>query len=100
MEQQQLYLNSELKVADVAELIGTSSRNVSDCIKAARGCTFSHFVNTYRIDYAKQLLVNEPDIKVVAVALQSGFANEISFFRTFKSHIGKTPREWKDSQPS
>ena len=100
MEQQQLYLNSELKVADVAELIGTSSRNVSDCIKAARGCTFSHFVNTYRIDYAKQLLVSQPNIKVAAVALQSGFANEMSFFRTFKAHIGMTPKEWKDSQPS
>lgn len=100
MEEQQLYLNSELKVADMAELVGTSSRNVSDCIKAARDCSFSQFVNAYRIDYAKQLLISEPDIKVAAVALQSGFANEMSFFRTFKAHIGMTPKEWKDSQPS
>ena len=100
MEEQQLYLNSELKVADVAELAGTNSRNVSDCIKAARGCSFSQFVNAYRIDYAKQLLVSQPDIKVAAVALQSGFANEMSFFRTFKAHLGMTPKEWKDSQAS
>ena len=100
MENEKSYLNSELKVADIAELVGTSSRNVSDCIKAARGCSFSQFVNTYRIDYAKQLLVSEPDIKVAAVALQSGFANEMSFFRTFKAHIGMTPKEWKDSHSS
>ena len=100
MENEKPYLNSELKVADIAELVGTSSRNVSDCIKAARGCSFSQFVNTYRIDYAKQLLVSEPDIKVAAVALQSGFANEMSFFRTFKAHIGMTPKEWKDSHSS
>ena len=100
MEQQRLYLNSELKVADIAELAGTSSRNVSDCIKAARGCSFSQFVNSYRIDYAKQLLVSEPDIKVAAVALQSGFANEMSFFRTFKTITSMTPKEWKDTQVS
>ena len=100
MENEKPYLNSELKVADIAELVGTSSRNVSDCIKAAHGCSFSQFVNTYRIDYAKQLLVSEPDIKVAAVALQSGFANEMSFFRTFKAHIGMTPKEWKDSHSS
>lgn len=98
MENEKPYLNSELKVADVAEMAGTNSRNVSDCIKAARGCSFSQFVNAYRIDYAKQLLVSEPDIKVVAVALQSGFANEMSFFRTFKAHLGMTPKEWKDTQ--
>lgn len=100
MENEKPYLNSELKVADMAELVGTSSRNVSDCIKVARDCSFSQFVNAYRIDYAKQLLISEPDIKVAAVALQSGFANEMSFFRTFKAHIGMTPKEWKDCQPS
>ncbi|UKK47743.1 helix-turn-helix domain-containing protein [Prevotella sp. E9-3] len=100
MENEKPYLNSELKVADIAELAGTNSRNVSDCIKAARGCSFSQFVNAYRIDYAKQLLVSQPDIKVAAVALQSGFANEMSFFRTFKAHLGMTPKEWKDTQVS
>ena len=100
MENEKPYLNSELKVADVAEMAGTNSRNVSDCIKAARGCSFSQFVNAYRIDYAKQLLVSEPDIKVVAVALQSGFANEMSFFRTFKAITSMTPKEWKDTQVS
>jgi AraC-like DNA-binding protein len=100
MENEKPYLNSELKVADVAEMAGTNSRNVSDCIKAARGCSFSQFVNAYRIDYAKQLLVSEPDIKVAAVALQSGFANEMSFFRTFKAITSMTPKEWKDTQVS
>lgn len=100
MENEKPYLNSELKVADVAEMAGTNSRNVSDCIKAARGCSFSQFVNAYRIDYAKQLLVSDPDIKVGTVALQSGFANEMSFFRTFKAITSMTPKEWKDTQVS
>jgi YesN/AraC family two-component response regulator len=96
MEEQKLYLNSELKISDVAALLGTNSRYVSDCIKTSKGCTFSHFVNTYRINHAKQLIAQQPDIKSIELYLKSGFSNETSFFRTFKSHTGMTPGEWKN----
>lgn len=94
MEEQKLYLNSELKVVDVATKLNTNSRYVSDCIKASRGISFSQFVNAYRIDYAKQLLSRQPDAKLTAIALDSGFTNQTSFFRTFKAITGTTPREW------
>ena len=35
-----------------------------------------------------------PDKKIAAVAIESGFANEMSFFRNFKQVEGVTPREW------
>lgn len=98
MEQQKMYLDSSLKVADVAAVVGTNSRYVSDCIKASHGCAFSQFVNNYRIEHSKRLLLQQPDTKITSVALQSGFANETSFFRTFKSMTGMTPREWVAQQ--
>ena len=98
MEQRKMYLDSSLKVADVAAVVGTNSRYVSDCIKASRGSAFSQFVNNYRIEHSKQLLLQQPDTKITSVALQSGFANETSFFRTFKSMTGMTPREWVAQQ--
>jgi hypothetical protein len=45
--------------------------------------------------YAQQLMRCHPDIKLTEVYLKSGFANEISFFRTFKGITGMTPSEWK-----
>ena len=98
VEQRKMYLDSSLKVADVAAVVGTNSRYVSDCIKASRGCTFTQFVNNYRIEHSKRLLLQQPDAKITSVALQSGFANETSFFRTFKSMTGMTPREWVAQQ--
>lgn len=98
MEQRKMYLDCTLKVADVAAVVGTNSRYVSDCIKASRGCTFTQFVNNYRIEQGKRLLLQQPDTKITSVALQSGFANETSFFRTFKSTTGMTPREWVAQQ--
>jgi AraC-like DNA-binding protein len=94
MTEQQLFKQSELKVADVAALLGTNVRYVSDCINQVEGRSFSQFVNSYRIDYAKQQLRQQPDMKLTVLSLESGFANETSFFRAFKSLTGMTPREW------
>lgn len=94
MEERQLFLNSDLKVSDVAAELGTNSRYISDCIKSGKNATFKQFVNDYRVEYAKQLMQQHPDWKMSAVGLKSGFSNEMTFFRTFKLLTGMTPREW------
>jgi YesN/AraC family two-component response regulator len=99
MEEQKPFLNCELKVSDVATLLATNSRYISESIKATRGITFVHFINTYRVTYAQQLLRQQPDIKTTEVYIKSGFANETSFFRTFKAHTGMTPKEWLQTLP-
>ena len=95
LEQERLYLNCELKVADIADKLGTNKRYISDCINTQKGITFVQLVNKYRIDYAKQLLKESPDIKITEVYIKSGFANETSFFRVFKSFTGLTPNQYK-----
>ena len=98
MEQQQLYLNSELKIGDVAVLLNTNSRYVSNCINAEEGVTFSQFVNNYRVAYAKQLLSQQPDKKMSGIYAEAGFSGESSFFRIFKSVTGLTPKEWRKQE--
>ena len=98
MEQQQLYLNSELKIGDVAVLLNTNSRYVSNCINAEEGVTFSQFVNNYRVAYAKQLLSQQPDKKMSGIYAEAGFSGESSFFRIFKSATGLTPKEWRKQE--
>ena len=100
MEEQQPYLNSELKVQDVADALGTNRTYVSNCIRNQRGCSFSQFVNTYRIEYAQQLLRQYPDKKIAEVSLDSGFSTESSFFRAFKAATGMAPKEWMATKSS
>ena len=94
MDDKQSYLNPDLKVSDVAAELNTNPRTLSECIRSVRNCSFSQFVNIYRIDYAKQLLRSYPDAKIMEIYLKSGFSNEMSFFRTFKAVVGMTPKEW------
>ena len=94
MENKKPYLNSDLKVSDIATALGISSRNVSDCIKLMNGTSFSQYINGYRVEYIKQLLREKPGVKMTEIYIESGFANETSFFRTFKAFEGMTPKEW------
>ena len=94
MESERIYLNSELKVFDVAARLGTNISYISDCIRTGCGCSFTNFVNGYRIRHAQELLRQHPDRKITQVCFASGFANEQTFFRIFKATTGMTPKEW------
>ena len=95
MDKQKPYLNSDLKVADVARLLGTNSAYISNCINSQKGCSFNQYINAYRIEHAKELFKQSPDKKVAEIWPASGFSTETSFFRTFKALTGLTPTEWK-----
>jgi AraC-like DNA-binding protein len=97
MEEQKLYLNSELKLNDVADALNTNRNLISSCINSQQGISFSQFVNGYRVEYAKDLIRRKPDMKISEVWMQSGFSTETSFFRTFKAVTGMTPTEWKST---
>ena len=94
MDEEQLYLRSNLKLQDVAILLNTNSYYVSECINSGCGQSFSQFVNTFRVRHAQELLRQQPDKKTSSVASASGFSTEASFFRNFKAVTGMTPREW------
>lgn len=93
MVTKQLYLNKDLKVSDLADALGTHKNAVSACINE-NGSSFSQLVNDYRLEHAKNLLRQSPNVKVANVAMESGFTNERTFFRVFKDATGMTPKEW------
>ena len=97
MEEQRLYLNSDLKMGDVAAKLGVHQNEVSACINNCKGYSFSQFINGYRVTYAQQLLCDHPEKKMAQVGLESGFANDTTFYRVFKSITGFTPSEWLSS---
>ena len=98
IERQQLYLNSELKLKDVADALEVSTVKVSRCINKECKVSFIQFVNRYRVKHAQQMMLSQPDEKLTTVAMESGFANETSFYRTFKATTDLSPKEWLTSQ--
>ena len=98
IEDKKLYLNSEIKVSDIADALNVNLRSITNCLKVERGCSLPQLLKNYRIEHAKQLIVNHPELKMAHIAMESGYASERSFFRDFKQATGMTPSEWQMAQ--
>ena len=96
MEQERAFLNPELKLAHVAEAVGTSAQSLSQIFNVNLKIRYYDFINEYRIDEFKRLVnSNEKDrYTLKALAGLCGFSSYTTFFRAFKDTTGITPNEY------
>lgn len=100
MKTERPYINSNLKLTDLAKLLSISPHHLSQILNERLQQKFSDFVNGYRIDEAKERLLDatDPDITVLEIAYDVGFNNKASFNTAFKKHTGQTPTQFKKSR--
>lgn len=89
-----VYTLPELRVADVARLVGEAKYKVTQCITGPLGFrNFNHMINHVRIAEAKRKLADASfdRLPVLTIALDCGFGSIGPFNRAFKAEIGMTP---------
>lgn len=97
MNTQKLYLNHELRLDDIAELLDVSRHHASQVINENFNMNFYDYVNSYRIREAKMKLCDGFDNSAQSisdVAYQCGFNNRVSFYKAFKKITNTTPTEF------
>lgn len=95
MEEQQLYRQKDLHISDIALQLGSNRTYVSNYINQELGLSFSDYINRHRIGYAQSLMTDSTHpLSMIEISEQSGFANEVSFYRNFKKITGSTPNKW------
>ena len=94
LEKEHPYLNPDFQLMDLRQILPLNRTYLSQFINAVYGCSFYHFVNRYRIDEAKRLLSEQPDMKLKDVSQRCGFSSPNTFTRTFIRETGVTPSEW------
>ncbi|MEL7370008.1 MAG: helix-turn-helix domain-containing protein [Myxococcota bacterium] len=89
------FLDAGLTLAALAEQLTLTPRELSGLINRSAGRHFFDFVNRYRVEHAKTLLVESPDRTVLEVLHDSGFNSKSSFNTAFKKHTGMTPTAFR-----
>ncbi|OJJ21260.1 hypothetical protein BKI52_11890 [marine bacterium AO1-C] len=97
MQQEQLYLNPELKMKVVADKMGISSHHLSQILNEQAGQNYADFINSYRISAARQRLSNPnaANEKIITIAYDVGFNTKASFNAHFKKQTGMSPSAYK-----
>jgi AraC-like DNA-binding protein len=73
----------------------TNHKYLSTYINTYKHQTFRDWINELRIEEAKNLLLQYPEITGSEVAHQAGFSDRSHFLRQFKKHTGVSPTKWK-----
>lgn len=95
MQSHSYFLDSTLNVEKLAKIVATPSQYLSQAINQYRGINFYELIANYRINYAKELLLNHPEKTVATIAMDAGFNAKSTFNQTFKKLTGFTPSEFK-----
>ena len=93
---EEIYLDSELKLRDVAKAIESTEKKVSYLINQYLNSSFYELINRYRVEKFKVEIAN-PDnenLSIVGVAFNCGFPSKSSFYRAFKANVSMSPSEY------
>lgn len=83
-----------LSLEQVSDAVGLSPYYFSKLFKKEKGIGFSNYISLKRISHAKQML-EETELPLTDVALQSGFSSAPYFSQVFKKEEGMTPGEYR-----
>lgn len=96
---EKIFLDSKLKLSDVARLAGSNRTYVSNWFNRDPKSSFYDFVNNLRVEYACDLLRHSKD-SLSTIAERSGFNSLSTFHRVFSSRKGMTPNEYRTCKES
>jgi AraC-like DNA-binding protein len=97
MEEKKPHLDTFLNINQLARRLNIQPRHLSQILNESLHQNFYDFVNSYRIEEAKKMLLDSSNEKttVLEVLLDVGFNSKSAFNRTFKKNTGLTPSQFK-----
>ena len=88
MNNEQIFLQNDLLLNDVAKLLGTNRTYLLQALSSCAHMTFKEYINRKRIAHAEQLIANNPLMPKTEIATRSGYNSMSSFYRNL-GHYSK-----------
>ncbi len=85
----------DISLSEMAEHFGFSTEYLGKIFKAHTGQTPSKYLAKLRINEAKRLLINNPELEVQKIAELVGYNDNFYFSRTFKAQVGMHPSDYR-----
>lgn len=92
-----LFLKPGLGREDLMRLIGVDKNRFGKMMgKYSDASNTSVYINSKRVEYAAQLLLDHPEYTIATVASECGMSNTVTFNRIFKDTYNMTPSEYRE----
>ena len=93
------YLKIDFAISDLNIVFKAPQHHIAICFRDYIGLKFTDMKTHYRIEYAKEVLLNAEynNLTLDAIGLKSGFLSKSNFFSCFKKSTGITPLEFQNN---
>lgn len=93
----QPWRNSDLTIQVLSDQLEIPKHHITQTINSQSGKNFYQFVNEYRLEAVKKMLVDAAfdHWSILGIALECGFNSKSSFNTFFKQQTGVTPSEYR-----
>lgn len=89
------YTQSGFTIQDMAKTLGTNRTYLNAYIKDKYHATFCEWITGLRLEYAKTMLKEHPEMSIQKIAESSGFLSRSYFIKSFTEKEGCTPAKWR-----
>ena len=97
LEIRQVFLDSSLSLKKLSELLETNQTYLSNVVNRYFGCNLKELVNTYRVEYAKELLATG-HCALSELPRSCGFASKSAFYSAFNKIVGVSPLSYQSQE--
>ncbi|WP_282609609.1 helix-turn-helix domain-containing protein [Pelagibius sp. Alg239-R121] len=95
MRESQAYRKNDLRLSELADMVGVSRPVLSQFINHHHGKNFYDYVNEFRVGAAAESLAADQRANIEKVAFDAGFNNRVSFNNAFKKFKHMTPSQYR-----
>lgn len=98
MQVEKPYLNSNIKLADIAKSIDASPHEVSQVVNNKLKISFNHYINQFRVKDACVMLKESDHLTIEGIGQEVGFNSRSTFYKAFKTIMNQTPLQYKSQK--
>lgn len=96
MNEEGIFRDYELKLNDLANRLSLTPHQLSHFLNEKHNKSFPNFINAFRIEEAKKMLLANPEQSVISICFHVGFSSKSAFNAAFRKLTGQSPIEYRE----
>lgn len=95
MDNEKAFASEDISLKNVAEELNITPHQLSELINKKFHKNFNTYINDFRIEEAKKMLIDEPGRSITSIAIAVGFNTNTAFSAVFSKSEGMSPKQYR-----
>jgi len=95
MIEEKLYRDEDLTLKKLADHLSLKPNQLSEFLNNHLNRNFNSYVNFYRVEEAKKILIEEMERTIISIAYLVGFNSKSVFNTSFSKFTGMSPAQYR-----